>query len=365
MINALFFGCGAAGNKFLNQAVQSGIVCLQDAILVNSTSKDFPPDFEGKKIILSDKNTGCGKERSVAKDLAKGAIAEGAFDIPNIEEYDTVIVITSVEGGTGSGASPLIAKYFNKVHARNTHIIAFTGFEDDVRGLANTVEFCKEIDPNIVVQLISNKSFLVEAGDNKLRAEELANKEMAKRISVITGQDFIEGSQNIDDTDIIKLSNTAGYMTVEKMYFNKSLETRDDYEKLIKKILYNSHSVKSTNPKRLGVIFNVKEESKDACDFSATSIKEAFGTPYEYFTQVQYDGIQEYIAYIVSGMRMPTESIEETYQKYLASSGSLDKTADTFYSEVSGMNLLKEDSNFDMIRGGKKSVSVKDFLDNN
>ena len=44
---------------------------------------------------------------------------------------------------------------------------------------------------------------------------------MADKISVLTGQDFIEGSQNIDDTDILKLSNTAGYMVVEKKYFNK------------------------------------------------------------------------------------------------------------------------------------------------
>lgn len=364
-MDVLILGCGAAGNKAVANMVNMGIIPVNDTILVNSTSKDFPKDYEGRKIILSPSDHGCGKERGIALEFAKSAIAAGEFEVSNIEEYATVIVVTSVEGGTGSGASPLIAKYFNKVHTRNVHIIAFTGFEDDIRGLANTIEFCKEIDPNVIVQLISNASFLQEAGGNKLRAEELANREMAKRISVITGQDFIEGSQNIDDTDILKLSNTAGYMAVEKMYFNKALETREDYEKLIKKILYNSHSVKSTNPKRLGVIFNVKEESKDACDFSGTSIKEAFGEPYEYFTQVQYDGLQEYIAYIVSGMRMPTESIEETYQKYLVSSGALDKSMDTFYADVNAMNLLKEDDSFNMIKGPKKSISVSDFLNDN
>ena len=73
------------------------------------------------------------------------------------------------------------------------HIIAFTGFEEDVRGLSNTVEFFKEIGPNIVVQTISNASYLAKAGNNRLKAEEMANEEMADRIEIITGKNFIPG----------------------------------------------------------------------------------------------------------------------------------------------------------------------------
>ena len=365
-MSTLVLGVGAAGNKCVAQAVESGIVSIEDTVLVNSTSKDFPKDYEGRKIILSSDNHGAGKERGVARDLAKHAIAEGLFDIPDIATYATVVIVTSVEGGTGSGSTPLIAKYFNKVHTRNVHIIAFTGFADDVRGLANTVDFCKEIDPGIVVQLISNSSFLREARDNKLKAEELANKEMAKRISVLTGQDFIEGSQNIDDTDILKVSNTAGYMDVEKLYLDKSLETRDDYEDAIKKIFYNTHGVKPmTSPRRFGVILNLKEESKDAVDFSFKSIEDAFGIPYEKFTQVQYDGSREYIAFIASGMKLPLEAIEDVYNKYVEESNRINKEHDEFLSKVNSMNLLEEDSNFDMIRGAKQSMSVDDFLSNN
>ena len=365
MISSLILGIGACGNKVVASAVESGIVKIEDAVLVNSTSKDFP-EFEGKKIILSPENHGCGKERPIAKEFAKRSIAEEKFKFDNIEEYATVIVVTSVEGGTGSGAAPIIANYFSKVHTRNVHIIAFAGFGDDVRGLANTVDFCKEIDPSIMVQIISNASFMQEANDNKLRAEELANVEMIKRLSVLTGQDFIEGSQNIDDTDILKLSNTAGYMTVEKLYLNKPLETRDDYEKAIKKILYNTHSVKPmTAPKRLGVILNITDESKDAVDFSFTSIKEAFGIPYETFTQVQYDSKKEYIAFIASGMKLPIDAIKETYDKYVEESNRINKEHDEFLSQVRSMNLLEEDSNFDMIKGSKKSISINDFLTNN
>lgn len=366
-MKSLLIGCGAAANKAIVKAVEMGAIALEDTVIVNSTSKDFPPEYEGKKIILSGTDTGCGKERAIAKGYAKKAISEGKFNFDNIKEYVSVIVATSVEGGTGSGSAPIIANFFNKVHNRNAHIIAFTGFEDDIRGLSNTVEFFKEIDPAIVVQTISNKSFLAEAGGNKLKAEELANKEMAERVRVLTGKDFIDGTQNIDDTDIHKLANTAGYMTVEKKTFNKPLETRDDFEKLIKNMYYTSASIKSENPTatRLGAIINIKPESEDAIDFSFETLKNVYGNPFEFFTQFQWDGKKEYIAYIVSGMRMPIDEIEAVYNRYVEKSSEMNKNGDEFFTKIKDMNMLEEDDKFNMIKNPTTGISCDEFLSNN
>ena len=57
---------------------------------------------------------------------------------------------------------------------------------------------------------------------------------MCKRIRVFTGMDFIDSKQNIDDTDINKVSNTSGYMTVEYKQLRKPLESQDDFNKVIK-----------------------------------------------------------------------------------------------------------------------------------
>ena len=317
-MKALLIGIGAAGNKAVVTAIEKGTMAVEDTAIVNSTSKDFPKDYQGTKIVLSATDTGCGKERAVSKTYTKKAIGDGKFNFNDrMSEYTTVIICTSVEGGTGSGATPTVAKFFNKVYTKNVHIIAFTGFEDDVRGLANTVEFFKEIDPAIIVQTISNASYFAAAGQNKMKAEEMANVEMAERIRVLIGKDFIEGSQNIDDTDILKLSNTSGYMTVEKKYFSKSLETREDFEKIIKNMVYNSASIRSKDPSaiRLGVILNINVASEDAIDYSFTSLKAAYGNPFELYTQIQYDGKTEYIAYIASGMKMPIDEVTAIYDQ--------------------------------------------------
>lgn len=363
-MKTLIIGIGAAGNKAVMTAVQTGIVKEDDAIIINSTSKDFPAEFNGKKIVLSPSDSGCGKERSVAKDYAITSIKSGKLNIEAVNSYTTVIVITSVEGGTGSGSTPIIAKFFNQVYRKNVHIIAFTGFEEDVRGLGNTVEFFQEVDSNLIVQTIRNASFLRYAGNNKFKAEQLANEEMCQRIKILTGQDFIISNQNIDDTDILKVSNTSGYMTVERALIEKPLVDQDAFNKLVKKMIYESKSAKSKDPGavRIGVILNIDPASEDAIDYSFSSIKEAYGNPYEAFMQKQWDGKFEYVAFIVSGMQMPIDEMKAIYDRYKEQTSKVNKNADAFYKEMQAMQLESEDRKFDMIKPIESGLNVADFM---
>lgn len=356
-------GVGAAGNKAVCEAIERGVVNTDDTVIINSTSKDFPVEYEGAKIMLSDTDTGCGKERRHAKLLLKEAMNAGKFNNLQLDGYEAAILVSSVEGGTGSGTTPTIAKFIRQVYNKNVHIIAFTGFEDDVRGLSNTVEFFKEIDPTFVVQAISNASFLSLAGNNKIKAEELANKDMCERVRVISGMDFIPGRQNIDDTDINKLSNTSGYMIVGKKEFIKPLETVDDFEKIIKNLIYKNSSVASKDTAtRLGVILNIDPASEDAIDFSFESIRRAYGKPYEFFLQEQWDGKKEYIAFIASGMKMPIDELEAIYNRYKEESEKVDKASDEFFTRLNQMEKLDTDNSFDMLCNETKQISPADFI---
>ena len=282
----------------------------------------------------------------------------------DVTDYSSIIICTSVEGGTGSGATPVIAKFFKHVMNRNVHVIAFTGFEDDTRGLSNTIEFFKEMEDDLIIQTIRNSSFMREAGGNKFKAEELANKEMCKRIKIITGQNFISSGQNIDDTDILKVSNTAGYMTVEEKYLPKMLETQDDFDKTVKNMIYNSHSIRSANPgaQRIGIILNIDPGSEDAIDYEFNAIKEEYGQPYECFMQKQWDGNKEYIQWIISGMRMPIDEIQETYDRYIESSNKVNKDHDSFFETMAGLKMDESNSRFDMIKQSDNAMSVESFL---
>ena len=284
-----------------------------------------------------------------------------------VKDYTTVIVCTSVEGGTGSGSAPIIAKFFKDVLNRNVHIIAFTCFEEDVRGLSNTIEFFKEMDSKLIVQAISNSSFLSEAEGNKFKAEQLANEEMCRRIAILIGKNFIVSSQNIDDTDILKVSNTSGYMTVEEKYLAKPLESVEDFNKVVKAMIYNSHSIKSKNPGaiRIGVILNIQPASEDAVDYSFSLIKNAYGNPYECFQQKQWDGKREYIQFIISGMQMPIDEVQEIFDRYNEAFAKVQQGNDAFYQTVNGMTLDPSAGRFDMIKPVSGGMSIENFLNEN
>lgn len=361
-----FVGVGAAGNKAALEIMNANICDEDQIVLINSTDRDIPKSFGGNSIILSPNNSGAGKERKIARGLAMDYLkAHKELVAELFEDCDSVMFITSVEGGTGSGSTPILASYMNSVLGKIPHIVAFTGFEDDVRGLENTVEFFKDINFETDIMTIRNAAFLDEADGNKLTAEKLANKELVKRIRVLLGLDFIPGSQNIDSTDLYKLVSTTGYKTVERIDFKKDLLTRDEFNKLCKDMVYNSKSVKSNNPGqlRLGMILNIKEESKDAIDFNYQTIIEAYGKPYEIFLQEQYDPKQDqYIAFISSGMKMPIDEVSAVYDRYKEETQKVDKANDGFFNTIKGYDINEEDDMFNMVSHKKSTVSDNEFF---
>lgn len=358
-----FVGLGAAGNKAVMELVGRGFD-QKDLVLVNSTDKDFPKEYTGDhKIVLKPDNTGCGKERGIAKEYAIKAINAGVFDNIFEEGITNVMLVSSVEGGTGSGSTPIIAQYISEVLGLNVHICAFLGFEDDTRGLQNTVEFFQEVSGfEADIMTIRNSAF---TSVNKFRAEELANLEFVNRVRVITGQEMIISSQNIDDTDIFKVVSTFGYKTVESISFDNNLLDVEQFNKLCKQMIYNSKSVKSEKPGmiRLGVILNIASGSEDAIDYTFKTLKDEYGNPYEFFFHKQYDGKKQFIQFIASGMKLPIDEVSKIYERYQESSKSVDKNKDDFFDKISKLSIASEDAVFDMGRGTKKStVSKAGFL---
>ena len=366
-MKVLLIGVGAAGNKSALTVLNTNEeISIEDVILVNSTSKDIPAEYTGKRIILSPDDSGCGKERPIAKEFTLTAIQTGKFDIAeDVESYDLIAVVASLEGGTGSGAAPIIAKYCNQVLGKNVQVFGFTGFEEDVRGLQNTVEFFQELDDDIAVQCIRNASFMKQAG-SKFKAEQMANRELARRISLIDGSMLNASDQNIDSTDIYKVVNTWGYTTTGYEVVRGPLTDVADFNKICEKMVYEDRGLKNVDPgqERMAVIMNISPVSEDYIDPNFTVLKKAFGNPYECFIHKQYNPDEdEYIAFISAGQRLPLEEVKAIYERYLAESKKVNKVNDTFFSKVNSFVGNAEDNMFNMGRPKQKeSIAKGDFI---
>lgn len=367
MATASVIGIGAAGNKAAISLIENGVIKRDKVMLVNSTIKDIPEDYSDISVKFKSAEGGCGKERDLAKNLALTSLQNNEIDLDSFADPEDsfVIICTSSEGGTGCGASTIFAKYFKDVVGIPVHLFIFTGFEDDGRGLQNTVELFQDIEEDYIVEAISNKKFLESVNGNKIKAEKAANEEFAMRIKILLGGLICNSDQNIDETDLYKLTSTPGYMMIDYRPL-KNIKNIENFNKVLIDMIDNSKSLDISEPsaKRLGVIFNIDEKTQDFVDFSANVLRERLGHPYEYFHHIQSIGDTNFIAFIVSGMQMPLDEIKEVYEKYKIQSEKVNKKRDGFFDFVGDLRGNSEDAMFNTgSRKSLKNVNTKSKAD--
>lgn len=358
-------GLGAAGNKAAIRAIDLEVISSEYCVLVNSTQKDIPAKYKDKSIIIGNNLKGCGKERSIAKNAMISYLRENDTFANIPSNVDRVVIVSSAEGGTGSGSAPILAKYIRDVLGFNTSIFVFTGFENDARGLKNTIEFMKELDEETTIQMLSNKKFLEEANNNYTKAQELANDEFCKRLLIMSGSVLEEADQNIDDTDLHKLVDAPGLIDITYTDIDNPLKNVEMFDKLCSKMVDESKSVDfMPTASRLGVIFNGKLFSRDSIDFSYRVFKSKYGEPYEAYTHMQENNAykKEFLACIASGMKLPIEAMQRTYDEYLDRTSKISKDKDSFFDIIGEMNEPEDDKIFDMRKRGTAKSNKDDFF---
>ena len=358
-MRALIIGTGAAGNKAVVNLMELGVVDKDDVLLINSTLKDVPEKYRNIAVKLSDEYDGCGKERSLSKEITDEAIKDGTLNFNNLP-YDIykVIIVTSMEGGTGSGSTDIIAKHlYEKQNINNIEIFAFKGFEEDVRGIQNSIEFFQDMKPTYGVQVINNAAFLKEAGGNIKKAHKLANDELARRIRVSLGQVLVAGEDNVDGSDLYKVTNTTGYSTIEYTTIEDKIKSTEEFNKIISEMIDSTKSLSlSPSATLIAVIINLQQSSQDNIDYSSSVIREKLGEPYEIFKHIQYDKkSEEFIAIISSGMKMPIDELRNLKDKYDKRRSLINKSDDEFYTEALSMQCNSEDNRFNMMSSVRKN----------
>ena len=348
LIKAKFIGVGAAGNKAVIELMNQKVVTNpNDILLLNTTLRDIPTEYQDKAISFGYMQ-GCGKEREVAKKQIALAISEKRVDFETFvqDKPDTVVIVTSVEGGTGSGASVNIAKYLSLAFDIKVHMFAFCGFEDDIRGLKNTVDWFNELSDQYTIEAISNKKFLTDDGDRE-SAEALANNEFVKRMRILLGQFIEPSSSNMDERDLYKVATQSGYMTIESCPLGNKLRDKDQFNSLIQDAIANSKSI-DTEPSavRMGIMINTSSKSHGVIDEDFEVLRKQYGKPFERFYHKQSTHDADYIHFIISGMKVPIDYIKETYNRFKDEFDKVDKSKDSFFGRNDAFNT-SEGSMFD------------------
>ena len=374
MLQMTVFGVGAAGNKAAINLIEKNIISKEYVKLLNTSSKDIPEQYKNSDIFVpfSSGLGGCGKESSKGKAAIVNAMRKGVVDFGELfnEDSQEVILVSSVEGGTGSGSVPQIAKFFieNEVP---THVFALIGFQDEARGINNTLRFFKELPDGVILHTINN-SFFLDYTKNYSKAEQAANDEFATEIEILRGSKLINSSQIIDDADLLKINTAqAGYMTINHIDLSGIKNVSGFNQAIIEAFDNSCYMESSSTCKLIAVIVNGSRKIKMSVDNSYEVIKRYVGTPQELFQHIQPDNDEEYvdseyIDIIVGGMKYPEESIMDMSSKYKKLKDQLStkrKSFDDIFADIDVDDMDELDTSTSFKSRLKKGSVDKLFAD--
>lgn len=360
MLKSKVLAIGAGGNGAGIELLKSQVIQKDSILLVNSTSKDIPAEYEDISAVYSRAYGGAAKERSAAKELCLDALRNDKDFVSKVDSFispdtEKLFILTTTSGGTGSGSTTILAKYFASVIRRavpklKITIFAITGFETDIRELQNTLEFFQEIDPEFTVQAISNKKFKDE-GLTMSQAEIAADKEIAKKVAIQMGLhiNYVDSRHNIDESDLYKLSSTPGFMVTFRVEIGK-LKNVEHFNKLVTEAIENDKSldIPRQSISRLGVITNISEKNEEFIDYQFPSLRAKLGNYYELFIHDnKYDEGAEYVEFIASGLEMPIDELKDVYEKYREETQNVVKEKDGFFDFMKGLSADAKDNMFD------------------
>lgn len=344
-------GVGAAGVKAAITAMEHGIVDRDHTKLLNTTVRDLPEKYKnepGLYVQFSSILGGAGKESAKGMAAAIDAIKSHELDLASLINADSqeVILVSSVEGGTGSGSVPVLAQYYDAMNIP-VHVFAFIGFQDEARGMNNTLRFFKNLPSKVVLHTIRNSYFL-DYTKNYSIAEQAANEEFAMELEILRGSKIIPSDQNIDDTDLYKMNTTSGYMTINHIPLG-GIKNVDGFNAAIASAFEDScymdcdHTVK-----RLAVVINASKDIQKVIDNKFEAVKRYIGVPFEIFQHIQYDDGDEYIDVMASGLNFPERAIKDVSDKYTKIKDKLNKGLKTFDDIFTSIEIDDDEDEFNM-----------------
>lgn len=351
MKNFYVIGIGGCGNKILIQAIEERIVPKENALLINTTKKDIPLKYQSDALIFSndeEADYGCAKNREASKQLILQWLKANADELDERipESIEEVVVINSTEGGTGSGAAPLLCRYIDEEMNIPVINIPVLGFNDDVSGMENTLAYLSDISESIALLPISNaKKNDIEDINNFIKIESYVNEIVLDKLKAIMGYGIIDSDQNIDYADHLSLCSNDGLMFVDTIHLAKIKDTKQFNDAIMASIAnsisFDIDSDLTSNHTMLGIFMNISDTKLDyiGTDFS-TLKKRIFGdfSPKTFFHH-QNDGNEEYVRIIISGLNIPISEAKDLKALIETERLKVSGNNSSFFDEIKNLSV--------------------------
>ena len=202
-------GVGGGGGNAVNTMIDAGLSGVE-FIACNTDAQALADNQAGVKIHLGERRLGAGADPEVGRDAAEATrdrISE------HLEGADMVFVAAGMGGGTGTGASPVIAEVSKKLGALTLAVVTKPfGFEGTVRSrqaqegvgaLHDAVDTLITIPNDRLLEIADPSTTMTEAF-------QLADEVLLNAVQGIADVITTRGEINLDFADVRTIMNEMG-----------------------------------------------------------------------------------------------------------------------------------------------------------
>lgn len=268
----LLIGCGKAGNRITNELLENDKTGQLTGLFVNTSFKDMAELSKRteENTFLFSSADGSGRDRTIAQQYVKDQIKSLVSAITNYPLHDNIYLITSTDGGSGSGITPMICQLLRSTFDkrklnRKINLIAImpTQKVDDRLAFENAVGFWndivkKRIDKDGNEFSIKDKCLdSIKIVDNtKGKSYTDINARLIKTIINSFNMNGVSDEGDIDDKDALKFNTEKGFSIILDIPsgYNSASEAID---KAIKDCIYGLPD--NYNCEYLGISLNEED----------------------------------------------------------------------------------------------------------
>lgn len=205
-------GCGGSGNNAINHMMEQKVKGV-DFIAINTDAQDLHGSLAKKKIHIG-KNLTKGLGTGMSPELGRKAVEETKEEVQEaLKGSDMVFIACGLGGGTGSGASPVVAQIAKEVGALTVGVVTKPFFFEGKQRAKIAGEALealrKEVDAIIVVpndRLLSNISKETTAKNAFAMCDDVLKQAVEGISDLITTPGII----NVDFADVKAVLAEAG-----------------------------------------------------------------------------------------------------------------------------------------------------------
>lgn len=227
-------GIGGAGNNTITRMSEVGIRGAE-LIAVNTDAQDLLYSEADKKILIGRELTeglGGGNDPSVGREAAK----ENKREIKeNLEGADMVFITCGLGGGTGTGASPIVAEVAKKMGALTVGVVTLPFTVEGKKRAQNAQDGLEWLEPSVdTLIVIPNDKLLKIAPDLPLHtAFKVADEILTNAVKGIAEMITKTGLVNTDFADVRTIMEGGGVAMIGVGESDTENRARESVEKAL------------------------------------------------------------------------------------------------------------------------------------